>query len=104
MSENAPVRSERVLVKPRNEAAPPRRFKVLLHNDDYTTMEFVVLVLQAIFRKHHDEAVGIMLNVHRGGVGIAGVYPAQIAETKIQAVRGMARQEGYPLLCTMEPE
>ena len=104
MSEYVPVRSERVLVKPRNEAEPPRRFKVLLHNDDYTTMDFVVFVLQTVFRKRHDDAMGIMLNVHRGGVGIAGVYPAQIAETKIETVRSMARQEGFPLLCTMEPE
>ena len=82
----------------------PKLFKVLLHNDHYTTMEFVVEVLQYIFHKSASEAVTIMLAVHQQGVGVAGVYPAAIAETKINAVHALAEKEGFPLKCSMEPE
>jgi ATP-dependent Clp protease adaptor protein ClpS len=74
----------------------------LLHNDDYTTKEFVVQVLQYVFHKEHTEAVQIMLHVHKKGIGVAGVYTYEIAETKVTLVEGLARQHEYPLKCTME--
>lgn len=82
----------------------PKLWKVLLHNDDYTTREFVVWVLQSIFRKSEAEAVTIMLHVHQRGMGVAGVYPHDVAQTKVETVKALARQNEYPLLCTMEPE
>lgn len=82
----------------------PRMYKVLLHNDDYTTMDFVVHVLECVFRKSNEEAARIMWNVHVQGIGVAGIYTAEIAETKIEAVHSMARREGFPLRCSMEPE
>jgi ATP-dependent Clp protease adaptor protein ClpS len=80
----------------------PKMYKVLLHNDDYTTMEFVVYVLQAIF--HHDEtqAVQIMLHVHKSGIGVAGVYTREIAETRVSQVEALAREHEYPLRCSLE--
>jgi len=88
----------------RQEVDKPRMYKVLLHNDNYTTMDFVVMVLVSVFHKGEIEAVQIMLDVHRKGIGLAGVYQREIAETKIQRVLQMAQQAQYPLLCTMEPE
>jgi len=80
----------------------PAMFKVLLLNDDYTTMEFVVHVLQKYFQKSVDEATQIMLTVHRKGLGICGLYPREIAETKVTQVVEYARKNEYPLQCTME--
>ena len=80
----------------------PRRFKVLLHNDDYTTMEFVVHILMTVFGKTENEASQVMLKVHKEGVGICGVYTAEIAEAKVALVRHQARKNGFPLKCTME--
>lgn len=77
---------------------------VLLHNDDYTSMEFVVQVLQTIFQKPAAESVDIMLRVHQQGTGKAGIYTAEVAETKIRAVDALAEEYGFPLKCTMEPE
>lgn len=91
-------------LKDRQKIERPRRFKVLLLNDDYTTMEFVVDVLQGIFRRSHDEAMTIMLNVHQNGMGVAGVYVKSVAETKITQVHKMAQRMEFPLRCTMEPE
>ncbi len=88
--------------KPRLQ--PPSMWKVILHNDDYTTQEFVVFVLTAIFHKSEGEATRIMLAVHRQGKGIAGLYTRDLAETKIVQVSALAEQREYPLLCTMEPE
>lgn len=82
----------------------PKKYKVLIHNDDYTTMEFVIYVLQKIFGKHYEEAKAIMLRVHHDGHGICGVYTFEIAETKVEKVVSEARQNGHPLKCTMEPE
>jgi ATP-dependent Clp protease adaptor protein ClpS len=80
----------------------PPLYKVLLHNDDYTTKEFVVQVLQYVFHKEHTEAVQIMLHVHRKGIGVAGVFPYEVAETKVVLVESLARQHEYPLKSTME--
>ncbi len=82
----------------------PPLYKVLLHNDDYTTMEFVVSVLETVF--NHDTAVAtrIMLSIHHRGVGVAGTFPYEIAETKAEKVIQLARAAEFPLLCTVEPE
>ena len=80
----------------------PKLFKVLLLNDDYTSMDFVVSILESIFQKGPAEAVQIMLAVHKQGQGLCGVYPREIAETKVQQVTSRARQEGFPLRCAME--
>ncbi len=85
-----------------DELKEPPMYKVLLHNDDYTTMDFVVEILQTVFHKSPSEAVRIMLNVHNNGIGVCGVYPAEIAETKVEMVHHLARQHGYPLKCSME--
>lgn len=82
----------------------PPLYRVLLHNDDFTTMEFVVHVLEEVFQKTDSEAVRIMLNVHNDGVGIAGVYTYEVAEMKVERVTQMAHAQEYPLLCTMEEE
>ncbi len=90
--------------KTRKRTRPPRMYRVLLHNDDYTTREFVVDVLRSVFHKSDADAVAIMLNVHHNGVGVAGVYTLEIAETKVRTVEGMARRQGYPLRLSIEPE
>lgn len=82
----------------------PRRYRVLLHNDDYTTMEFVVEVLVTIFHKNLEEATAIMLTVHERGMAVCGVYTAEIAETRISRVHDKARKAGFPLRCSMEEE
>lgn len=90
--------------KPKEKLKQPPLYKVLLHNDDYTTMEFVVWVLQTIF--HHDEttATRIMLHVHRNGIGVAGVYAHEIAEARAAAVESMAREHEFPLRCSLEAD
>ena len=82
----------------------PRLWKILLHNDNYTTMDFVVLVLIQVFHKSQVDAFRIMLDVHRKGLGVVGTYTREIAETKVARVAQMAREAEFPLLCTMEPE
>ena len=82
----------------------PRKYKVLLHNDDYTTMEFVIFILQNVFHKSLMEAEEIMLAVHRTGVGVCGVYTHEIAESKAKKVERLAREHSHPLLCSIEPE
>jgi ATP-dependent Clp protease adaptor protein ClpS len=82
----------------------PKLYRVLLHNDDYTTREFVVWVLQIVFHRSELEAVQIMLHVHNNGVGVAGVYPHDVAEAKVAKVHALAEQNEFPLLSTMEPE
>jgi ATP-dependent Clp protease adaptor protein ClpS len=80
----------------------PPMFKVLLLNDDYTTMEFVVEVLMGVFAKTLEAATEIMLNVHQKGIGVCGVYPLEIAETKVDTVHSLAKERGFPLRCTLE--
>ena len=82
----------------------PRRYFVLLHNDHYTTMEFVVQVLMEVFRKSATEAERVMRSVHENGIGVAGVYVKAVAEAKVLRVHEEARSAGYPLRCSMEPE
>lgn len=82
----------------------PSLYRVLLHNDDYTTMEFVIYVLQKYFHKSSEEAQAIMLKVHREGVGVCGVYTFEVAETKASKVSRDARENGHPLKCSVEPE
>jgi ATP-dependent Clp protease adaptor protein ClpS len=82
----------------------PQLYKVLLHNDDYTAMEFVVAVLETVFNHTESSATRIMLHIHHNGMGVAGIFAREIAETKVQQVEKLAREAEFPLLCTMEPE
>ncbi len=88
----------------RDKVQKPRKWKVLIHNDDYTSMEFVVWVLQAIFKHSSAESTRIMLAVHKKGIGVAGVYTRDIAETRCEQVKQLAEEAGHPLQCTTEPE
>ena len=80
----------------------PKMYKVLLHNDDYTTMEFVVYILQSVFHRSETDAVQIMLHVHKNGIGVAGVYTYEVAETRIAQVESLAREHEFPLRCSLE--
>lgn len=88
----------------REKIDKPRLWKILLHNDNYTTMDFVVTILIGVFHKSEREAIRIMLDVHHKGIGVVGTYTREIAETKIARVTELAKQAEFPLLCTMEPE
>jgi len=91
-----------IAVKERQKIEEPPLFKVFLHNDDYTTMDFVVMVLQAVFNKDAATATEIMLNVHKKGMGLAGIYTRDVAETKVAVVHDLSRKNEHPLRCTME--
>jgi len=93
-----------VATKRRAHSERPPRFKVILYNDDYTPMEFVVMVLEKVFGKSPSAAAQIMLQIHRGGMGIAGVYVLEVAETKSAMVMRMAEERGYPLRSGVEKE
>ncbi len=91
-----------VVAESKEKLEEPSLFKVLLHNDDFTTMEFVVYVLQSVFQRSETESVQVMLQVHMTGTGVAGIYPHEIAEMKAEKVISLARDSEYPLLCTVE--
>ena len=93
-----------VLERTRQQTKKPELFKVLLLNDDYTTMDFVVEVLESVFHKPPAQAYRIMMAVHTQGRGLCGVYPFEVAETKVATVVDLARGQGFPLRATMEPE
>lgn len=93
-----------VLTESETRLEKPKLFKVLLHNDDFTTMEFVVFVLEYVFNRSEPEAFTIMLKVHNEGFGIAGIYPYDIANMKSEKAMNLARAREYPLLCTVEEE
>ncbi len=82
----------------------PKKYKVLLHNDDYTTMEFVIFILESIFHKTMADAQTIMLQVHKNGAGVCGLYTYEIAESKAKKVSMLAKENSFPLLCTIEAE
>jgi ATP-dependent Clp protease adaptor protein ClpS len=99
-----PKQDSNIDVKTKPVTQKPPMYKVLLLNDDYTPMEFVVYILQNIFNKNMEEATEIMMHVHRKGVGLCGVYTREVAETKVNQVLTAARQAEHPLQCTMEKE
>jgi ATP-dependent Clp protease adaptor protein ClpS len=105
MSEKEPENNDGLIVQ---EAKPklqqPALYKVMLLNDDFTPMEFVVVILQRFFYKNREEATRIMLHVHQRGVGVCGVYTREVAETKVRQVQDFAQENRHPLQCTMEPE
>lgn len=93
-----------VLTESKAKLEKPKLFKVLLHNDDFTTMEFVVWVLEYVFMRESAEAVAVMLSVHNQGVGVAGIYPNEIANMKAEKAMNLAKAREYPFLCTVEEE
>ncbi len=104
MSENKNHHEGSVLTDEIVEVKEPQLYKVLLHNDDYTTMEFVISILENVFHRSTNDATQIMLNVHNEGVGIAGVYTREICETKISVVHQLAKKNEFPLRCSMETD
>jgi ATP-dependent Clp protease adaptor protein ClpS len=102
MAENNNKREESVITEDIIQTKEPRLYKVLLHNDDYTSMEFVIAILETVFHKSANDATRIMLNVHNEGLGIAGVYTREICETKISVVHQLAKKNEFPLRCSME--
>ena len=93
-----------VLTESETRLEKPKLYKVILHNDDFTTMEFVVFVLQYVFNREDIDAFTIMLKVHNEGLGIAGIYPYEVANMKAEKAMNLARAREYPLLCTVEEE
>ena len=104
MSNYDPEVEESVKSETDRKVEEPPMYRVLLLNDDYTTMEFVIEVLVYVFQKSAEEATRIMLDVHRSGVGICGIYPYEVAETKVNTVDSLARENDFPLKCIMERE
>lgn len=88
----------------RTDLREPRRFKVIIHNDDFTTMDFVVMVLMTVFHKSQSEAEQLMLQVHHSDQAVVGIYSYDVAQSKIQRATMMAREEGFPLRLTCQPE
>jgi len=91
-----------IVTKTRPKTRKPSMWRVIMLNDDYTPMEFVVFVLERFFAKSHEEATRIMLTVHQKGAGVCGVFPYDVAETKVSQVMDLARENQHPLQCTME--
>jgi ATP-dependent Clp protease adaptor protein ClpS len=100
----APGESIATETRTEHKVQRPRMWRVLLHNDDYTTQDFVIWVLESIFHKPHADAFAIMMSVHRSGLGVAGVFTHDVAETKVNQTQRLAEEHEFPLLVTMEPE
>jgi len=94
---------EAPVAESQEKTTEPTLVKVLLHNDDYTTMEFVVWVLASVFNMPEEQAIQVMLNVHLQGIGVAGIYTFEVAEMKVEKTIALAREQEFPLLATMEP-
>jgi ATP-dependent Clp protease adaptor protein ClpS len=99
----AQFKHDTTLEAQRNKLKPPPMYKVMLLNDDYTPMEFVVIVLQKFFSMTRERATQVMLKVHQEGIGVCGVYPSDVARTKVQQVAAYSRKHQHPLQCVMEP-
>mgnify|MGYP001210640642 CR=1 FL=1 len=104
MSARVPEPHEEDLAEVRDETIEPPMYRVLIHNDDYTTRKFVVEILIAVFSKSAEEATGIMWAAHKNGAGLCGVYPYEVAETKVKVATEAAREYGFPLRLTIEAE
>ena len=104
MSNDLPDRQEETITEIDEEVTEPPMYKVLLHNDDFTTKAFVVEILMGIFNKSQEEATHLMWHIHKNGIGVCGIYPLEVAETKIAQVTALARENGFPLKSTMEAE
>ena len=104
MSDRSKNTSSEILLEPKIKEKKPKLYKVILLNDDYTPMEYVVKLLKSIFRKSESEAINIMLMVHKKGSGVCGIFTKEIAETKVFMVIKMAKNDQHPLKCIMEPE
>ncbi len=102
MSQSIPEDGGATLLDEEIGIEEPKLYKILLHNDDYTSMEFVVFILTSIFHKSIDDATAIMLSVHNNGIGVAGIYTKEICEMKITLVHELAEENQFPLRCTME--
>lgn len=90
--------------KKKESLKKPPLYRVVFHNDNYTTMEFVVFVLRSVFHKSESDAVTIMLHIHQTGIGVAGVYTREVAETKVEKTHALAKEHEYPLKLSLEPE
>ena len=104
MSDVKPEIAEGDLAETRDEVTEPPLYRVLIHNDDFTTKDFVVSLLVVVFNKSVEDATRIMWQTHRNGTGLCGVYPLEVAETKVKVVAEAARENGFPLKLTIEPE
>jgi ATP-dependent Clp protease adaptor protein ClpS len=104
MSKDLPDRQEDPIAEIDEEISEPPMYKVLLHNDDFTTKAFVVAILGGVFNKSQDEATHLMWHIHKNQIGVCGIYPQEVAETKIAQVTALARENGFPLKATMEAE
>jgi ATP-dependent Clp protease adaptor protein ClpS len=104
MTERGTKREGGVLEKTHDRTKRPELYRVILHNDDYTSMEFVVDVLESVFGKSPAEAYRVMMQVHQAGIGVAGVYSYEVAETKVAEVKELAREADYPLHASLEEE
>lgn len=102
MGNSAEQNEGAVITARKSRVAEPPMYKVLLHNDDYTSMDFVVMILEVVFHKERSEAARIMMNVHRQGVGVAGIFTRDVAETKVAVVHELALKSEFPLKCSLE--
>lgn len=104
MSKDLPDRQEETIAEIDEKVTEPPMYKVLLHNDDFTTKAFVVEILMAIFNKSQEEATRLMWHIHKNQIGVCGIYPLEVAETKVAQVTALARENGFPLKSTIEAE